>query len=158
MIILGIDPGSLNTGYALISCSNNSIYYITSGIINITIKKNTSKNIKKLYIFLKSLIIKFNPNLIILEHIFNYKNIYSIIKLSYFKSIILLAIKKRPLLEYSSIKIKYIITGKSCASKNDIQNIIKFIFNLKYNPTYDESDAISLALTYYYLNIYKNGY
>ncbi|MCM0158222.1 crossover junction endodeoxyribonuclease RuvC [Candidatus Nardonella dryophthoridicola] len=107
MIILGIDPGYINTGYGIINIINNKINFITEGVIN-TKNKNKYFIINNIYNKLLFIILKFKPINMAIEHIFVGKNFDSIIKLSYAKAASLLVAENNniKIFEYNYNKVK----------------------------------------------------
>ncbi|WP_367670634.1 crossover junction endodeoxyribonuclease RuvC [Sodalis-like secondary symbiont of Drepanosiphum platanoidis] len=153
-IILGLDPGSLITGYGIISYDINSINYITSGLIKIN-NKNILFRTNLICNYLDKIINKFKPDYCAIEKVFiSNKNISSGLKLSQVKGAILFLITKYniPVFEYSTCTIKNAIVGTGKATKKQIQYMIKFLLKISFDIKEDSSDALATAITYCHYN------
>jgi crossover junction endodeoxyribonuclease RuvC len=61
MIILGVDPGTIITGFGIIDSIKKEIFYKESGIIKPSPKDDLPNKLKFIYQELNQLIRKFNP-------------------------------------------------------------------------------------------------
>ena len=151
MIILGIDPGLVTTGFGILSNKNDVTKIIDYGIIQPDKKETLPKRLFSIYTDIEELIKKFSPNILAIEDIFYGKNIKSAFYLGQARGVAMLCAAKHdmPVFEYSAKKVKQAITGNGNADKTQLQYMIKQLFNLKYLPEpLDASDAISIALCY----------
>ena len=82
MIILGVDPGSNFTGYAVIKNDKNVITRTTSGVIKLPSVKSLSQKLEIIYDELNELIKKYSPNEFVIETSFYGKNVQSTLKIS----------------------------------------------------------------------------
>ncbi|MFI4853265.1 MAG: crossover junction endodeoxyribonuclease RuvC [Candidatus Makana argininalis] len=154
-IILGIDPGYRITGYGIIREYKKKIVYIKSGCI-LTKLNNLSDRLKIIYSELTNIIKKFKPKCLSIEKVFIYKNTNSIIKLSQARGVAIIAAINLNLLifEYTSSKVKKLVTGIGSANKNDVKNFIINLFKLPFNIKNDESDALAMAIAHFYSQKY----
>ena len=71
MIILGIDPGLINTGYGLIQITgSNNLQAIDFGTISPDKKEKLSYRLKTIYDDLSLIIKKYSPNILSIEEVF----------------------------------------------------------------------------------------
>ncbi len=149
MRVLGIDPGTNVTGFAVIEKKGNTFSRIESGIINLRKSKNISEKLETLYNEIVSVIDTYHPNSLAIEDIFYYKNVKSTVKLAYAKGVIILAAAHRDVkvFEYTPTNIKSVTTGCGRATKDSVGAMLPHLVrNLPENFRYkDESDAIALA-------------
>ena len=149
MRVLGIDPGTNLTGFAVIEKEGNTFSRIESGIINLRKSKNISEKLEKLYNEIVSVIDTYHPDSLAIEDIFYYKNVKSTVKLAYAKGVIILAAAHRgvKVFEYTPTNIKSVTTGCGRATKDSVGAMLPHLVrNLPENFRYkDESDAIALA-------------
>jgi len=149
MIILGIDPGLAITGYGVIN-ETQKIELIDYGCIYTNLKFSTSERLKKIHQELKKIIKKYKPDKIAVEELFFAKNAKTALKVGEARGIILLTIKqnKIPLFEFTPLQVKQAVTSYGRASKQQIQQMIKAILNLKEIPKPDDAaDALAIAIT-----------
>ena len=149
MIILGVDPGTIVTGYGIIELNKNKISHITSGIIKLSATKSLPEKLKIIYTELEKLIRTFKPDEFAIETAFYGKNIQSAMKIGYARGVSLLAAVNNKVLiaEYAPGEIKKAVVGRGSASKQQVAFMIKTILNLKkLKMKSDESDALAIAI------------
>ena len=144
MRILGIDPGSRITGYGIIDTPKK---YIASGTIRLD-AFDMPERLSIIFDDLNTIIRKYQPNCVVIEQVFFYKNAQSALKLGYARGIAMLAAKKAqcPVFEYTPRAMKQAVTGHGNAAKADIQNMVQTILELSGRPTVDAADALGLAI------------
>lgn len=149
MIILGIDPGTLHTGYGVIKQHNNVISLVDSGIIKISSFLPMGEKLELIYNSLDGIIKKYKPDEFAIETAFYGKNVQSAMKIGYARGVSLLAAthNKIPANEYSPREIKKAVTGTGAASKEQVGFMVTSLLSLKKNEMkFDESDALAVAL------------
>ncbi|MGK2896998.1 MAG: crossover junction endodeoxyribonuclease RuvC [Candidatus Makana argininalis] len=154
-IILGIDPGYRITGYGILREKKKKLIYIKSGCI-LTKYNNISDRLKIIYSELTNIIKKFKPKYLSIEKVFIYKNNNSIIKLSQARGVAIIAAINLNLLifEYTSSKVKQLVTGIGSANKKEVKKYIINLFKLTDNIKNDESDALAMAIAHFYSQNY----
>ena len=158
MIILGIDPGSAITGYAVIKKQKGSkqcLEVIDFGCIITEKFAATGERLKKIHKEILKLIEKHHPNIVSVETLFFFKNLKTIMPVSQTKGVILLAAaeKKVQVLEFTPLQMKMAITGYGRAEKKQLQEMIKKTLDLnnfdlkKNNRKKDDAfDALGMAI------------
>lgn len=149
MRILGIDPGTLFTGYGIIEFDKNEITHIQSGVINIPATRDFASRLKKIYDELNSIIKTYKPDEFALETAFYGKNVQSALKIGYARGVSLLAAahNELPIKEYSPREIKKSVVGNGASSKEQVQFMIKKLMNInKKKIKFDETDALAVAV------------
>jgi len=149
MIIIGIDPGLVNTGYGIISIQRNNPSIIDFGIIQPNSKEVISKRLFTIFSDVSELMELHKPDVFSIEEVFYSKNFKSALMLGHARGAAILAAAKYnlPVFEYSAKKVKQSITGNGNADKTQLQYMIKQIFKLKQLPSpLDASDALGIAL------------
>ncbi len=156
MIIIGIDPGLANTGYGIINrrVVNKKTRFecLSYGIIKTEPDLILPDRLKKLHNGLGKLIVQYRPEALVMENIFFFKNVKTVIPVSQAQGVILLAAAKKnlPVHRFTPLEVKMTITGFGRAEKKDIQNEIKRILGLEDIPKPDDAaDALSVAATYF---------
>ena len=145
--ILGIDPGSINTGYGIIESKGNHNKHIKNGIIKV--KGNTlGEKLKIINTNVIKILEEFQPDEIAIEKVFMHRNADSALKLGQARgaAITACAMNDLPLFEYSANQVKQACVGKGHASKEQVQHMIKILLCLEKNPLTDAADALAIAL------------
>lgn len=148
MIILGIDPGLAQTGYAILKVNDKKIKSISFGCLKTSAKLSLEKRINKIYDHLKKIIKKYKPNKIAVEQLFFCKNVKTALKVGQARGIIYLIASqaKIPISEFTPLQVKQTLTGYGRAEKSQIQKMLKILFNLKNIPQPDDAaDALAIA-------------
>jgi crossover junction endodeoxyribonuclease RuvC len=103
MTIIGIDPGTINTGYGVVKYYRNQLTLIASGIIKTPAVKEMAPRLETIYNELSRLIREFDPDAFALETAFYGKNVQSALKIGYARGVSMLAARHNNLetAEYS---------------------------------------------------------
>ena len=148
--ILGIDPGLLHTGWAVIDTAGQSRKYIASGVI---LPKTTLPMPERLVTIFNELVKicdTFEPDECSIEIIFVNKNPKTTLILGQARAsaIVAVASKNIPVFEYEPNVIKKALTGAGHADKTAVDKMVKILLPVANPKTADESDAIAIALAH----------
>lgn len=150
MIILGIDPGTATTGYALIKKQkNNSFEIVDFGVISTKKTKSDSERLLEVQKDLVKIISKYKPEIAGVEKLYFENNAKTAMTVSQARGVVLLTLqqKKVKLLEFTPLQVKSIICGYGKAEKKQVQLMVQKTFNLKSLPKPDDAaDALAIAL------------
>ena len=153
MIVLGIDPGLVQTGYGLIKINGDNKEVLDYGTISPNSKDSLSKRLYTIYSDLIEIIDNFNPNTMVIEEVFYGKNVKSALLLGHARGAAMVCASKYniPVFEYSARKIKQSITGNGNAHKTQVKFMIMKELNLKeFKAPIDASDALAIAICHLY--------
>jgi crossover junction endodeoxyribonuclease RuvC len=154
-IILGIDPGTLVMGYALVHIQNNKLSLIALDVIKLEKLDEHADRLKKIFERLVELIDQYKPDELAIEAPFFGKNVQSMLKLGRAQGVAIAAAlsKNIPMTEYSPKKIKMSITGNGNASKEQVAAMLESLLNFKHDNKYlDATDALGAAVCHYFQN------
>ncbi|MCF8243280.1 MAG: crossover junction endodeoxyribonuclease RuvC [Melioribacteraceae bacterium] len=149
MIIFGVDPGTVLTGFGIINFHKNELIKIDAGVIKPSAKLELAKKLEVIYDDLSRLIKKHNPDEFAIETAFYGKNVQSAMKIGYARGVSLLASVHNnvPASEYSPREVKKSVVGNGAASKEQVQYMIRKLLAInKSNMKFDESDALAVAV------------
>lgn len=150
MIILGIDPGTATTGYALIKkLKNNSFEIVDFGVISTKKTKTDSERLLEVQKDLVRIIAKYKPEVAGVEKLYFENNAKTAMTVSQARGVVLLTLqqKKIKLEEFTPLQVKSIICGYGKAEKKQVQLMVQKTFNLKTLPKPDDAaDALAIAL------------
>lgn len=148
-IILGVDPGSIITGYGLLKKSGQKIEPLDYGCIRPPKNYKLSDRYLVLHDGIYALVEKWRPHALSIETQYVSKNVLSAMKLGMARAAIMIAAKRLaiPIYSYTPSKAKLAVTGSGSASKEQIQAMVKHLLGLATLPTpFDASDALALAI------------
>jgi crossover junction endodeoxyribonuclease RuvC len=145
--ILGVDPGSVKTGYGIIEMDGNRAVHVTNGTIKLG-KFTTSDKLGQIYKQLSELIQEFEPTEAVIERVFMHKNADSALKLGQARGAAIVACNSNDLeiYEYTANQVKQATVGKGHAAKQQVQHMIKILLCLESEPQEDAADALANAL------------
>ena len=149
MKILGVDPGSLFTGFGVIRAVKSDFEYITSGVIAADSREELAYRLKQIYNGVQQVLAEHQPEIVVIESVFYAQNVQSLLKLGQARGVVLLAAANNqlPLVEYSPREVKQSVTGNGAASKVQVHRSILQILNLKgQSLAHDETDALAIAI------------
>ncbi len=148
MIIIGIDPGLIKTGWGVINKIDNQIKYIASGTIFTDSKLPMSERLLNIYKNVDELIKKYQPENFSIEETFVNNNPVSSLKLGHARGVAILAASMNniPVFEYSPNLIKKTLTGAGKAEKQQMVAMVKYIFPGITIKTEDEADSLCIAI------------
>ena len=149
MRILGIDPGSITTGFGIINTDTRHSAYVTSGCIK-TGAAVFSARLKTIYAAVTELIRDFKPDAVAIEQVFVYKNVASAMKLGHARGAAIVAVANFDLeiAEYAPRQIKQAVVGYGAASKGQVQHMMQVLLKLENLPSTDAADALAVAVCY----------
>jgi len=149
LIILGIDPGTLNTGYGLIQVTNKGLNCLDYGVLH-SKEKDFSLRIQSMYEDIAELCQSYQPDHLAIEKVFFGKNPDTAFKLGHVFAICLLISKKEGIefFEYASRFVKKSVTFSGNASKEMLSQFVKNYFSLPLDQkkSLDATDALAVAL------------
>ncbi|MDY0122216.1 MAG: crossover junction endodeoxyribonuclease RuvC [Sulfurimonas sp.] len=150
MTILGIDPGTRNMGYALISLQNGKIALIEAGLIKMK-AEDLQFQIPQMVEALDTIFAKHTIDQVAVEDIFYAHNPATTIKLAQFRGAIMLKLLQEfgQFHEYTALQVKKALTGKAKAQKEQVAFMVKRLLNIKGEiKPLDISDAMAVAITH----------
>ncbi len=149
MTILGVDPGTLVTGFAVIESGRETINVLSFDIVKNSSSHTMPVRLKSIYDALCDVIERFHPDELAIETAFYGKNPQSALKIGHARGVSILAAVNRqiPTTEYSPREVKRAVVGNGAASKQQVQFMVKRLLKLKTVPKYfDATDALAVAL------------
>ena len=149
MIILGVDPGTIITGYGVIKHAGNNTRVLECGVVKNGTGKSMPLRLKAIFAKLSEIIETYNPDEFAIETSFYGKNAQSAMKLGHARGVSMLAAVNRdiPTTEYSPREVKKAVVGNGAASKEQVKFMVKTLLKMKTSPAfYDSYDALAVAL------------
>ncbi|MBD3374685.1 crossover junction endodeoxyribonuclease RuvC [candidate division KSB1 bacterium] len=149
MVILGVDPGSQNTGYGLILASASQYTFVHAGCLRCSSRRDFNERLKLIYDQITDLMQEHDPEHVAFEDVFYGKNFKSALKLGQARGAAVLAALNldKQVFAYSAREVKQAITGYGNASKEQVRAGVTRLLNLSHPPSpLDASDALAIAL------------
>lgn len=149
MIILGIDPGTLNTGWGIIEVARDHTSMLACGVVKNKAGTSMPLRLKSIYDGITKVIDMYKPDECGIETAFYGKNAQSALKIGHARGVSILAavVREIPTAEYSPREVKRAVTGNGGASKQRVQYMVKQLLTLRtMTKELDATDAVAVAL------------
>ncbi|MDR1360804.1 MAG: crossover junction endodeoxyribonuclease RuvC [Rickettsiales bacterium] len=162
--IIGIDPGLLHTGWAVIESVGSDRRYVASGVVLPPAKLPLADRLSFIFENIGQICDLWQPNECAIEITFVNKNPTTTLLLGHARAAAIVAVgtRKIPVFEYEPNLIKKTITGAGHADKDQIYKMLKILLPQAFviaanaaTKTSDESDALAIALAHSNTNRFR---
>ncbi|MFQ5683739.1 MAG: crossover junction endodeoxyribonuclease RuvC [Candidatus Binatia bacterium] len=146
--VLGIDPGTVHTGWGVIEMVGGSLLHLAHGTISSSGSEEQARRLKRIYHGLQEVLKLYEPQEISLEKVFLARNAQSALKLGQARGIALLAAAENDMTiqEYASAEIKLAVVGYGQATKEQVQQMVGSLLGLSERISRDAADALAAAI------------
>jgi crossover junction endodeoxyribonuclease RuvC len=154
MIILGVDPGTLVTGYGVIDAEpgGKRMTVIEYGTIESGKITSLPTRLSTIFTRLTAVIDRTLPDQFAIESAFYQKNVQSTLKLGHARGVAMLAavLREIPTSEYAPREIKRAVVGNGNASKEQVEYMVRAMLKLEPEDRElpDAYDALATALAH----------
>lgn len=146
-MILGIDPGFANTGWAVLKDEHT---LVACGCLITKIVDTNPDRLHQIYNEIDNLIKKYDVEEMSIESLFFAKNVKSAMKVAEAIGVIKLCGAQNGIrvVDFTPMQIKMALVGYGKAEKDQVESMVRMILNLDkpINPSH-ASDAVAAALT-----------
>lgn len=146
--MLGVDPGTLRLGYAIIETNGGvRMRYVECGVIKAPADPDVGKRLFAVARDLAEVIVEFAPHAFAIEKAFHGKSAASALKLGQARGALMLLAHQHglPTFEYAPAQVKRTVVGHGAATKEAIAERMKLLFALRRAPASDAADALAIA-------------
>lgn len=145
--ILGVDPGSLKTGFGVIDFQGGKYSYVTSGIIRIAALP-LPERLAVISRGISQIIEDHAPLVVAVEDIFFARDPRAALKLGQARGAAITAAVIRDLTvkEYAPRLVKQSLVGTGAADKSQVQFMVKKLLCLNGELKEDAADALAVAI------------
>ena len=147
MRVLGIDPGSRNTGLGVVEAINGRLRLVAHHCIRMG-SEPLPDRLGRIYQGVQDMITQYEPDLVAVEQVFVANNANSALVLGQARgSAVCSAVNAdRAVFEYSALQIKRALVGSGNAKKEQVQYMVRVLLGLARTPGPDEADALACAI------------
>ncbi len=149
--VLGIDPGTVVTGYGVIDKAGNALSHVDSGVISPGRTGSMPERLAVIHRGVEQLIAEHRPDVLAVEEAFFGENPKTAIKLGQARGVVLVlgALNDLEVVEYSPRAVKQAVVGTGGASKEQVQFMVAKVLKLRSEPdSPDIADALAVAICY----------
>ncbi|HEY9899703.1 MAG TPA: crossover junction endodeoxyribonuclease RuvC [Pantanalinema sp.] len=152
MRVLGIDPGTATVGYGVVDMDDDyRCTLVACGVVTTSSKLPMPERLRIIHDDVSELIETYRPGVVVVEKLFAFRNVTTVISVAEARGVILLASQQAGcrIAEYTPMEVKLTITGYGRAQKPEIQERVRDMLNLQAIPRPDDAaDALAFALTH----------
>lgn len=148
MIVLGIDPALIHTGWGVVEYKNGVLTYIASGAFKTEANMPIELRLKNIYLTIDKIIKQYNPDYFSIEETFVNTNPLTSLKLYEARgaAILAAAINNLQVFEYKPNLIKKTVVGVGKATKDQVMMMVKCLLPKVNLKSEDEGDALAIAI------------
>ena len=150
MRILGVDPGSVTTGFGVIDQVRGRLTLVEQGSIGTARGSELADRLCHIHDELVIVIARSSTEAVAVEAPFGGRNIKSLIQLAHARGVILLAARaaKLDVFEYSPRSVKSAVVGYGAAEKEQVAKMVRMLLPgcAKLVMSTDASDALAVAI------------
>ena len=145
--VLGLDPGSLRTGFGIVDCSAHGESHVASGCIRAR-GDDLAMRLREIHQAVLVLIEEHSPDEVAIERVFMHRNPDSALKLGQARGAALCGAchAGAPVFEYAPRAVKQTVTGTGGAEKTQVMHMIKALLSLQGRLSADAADALAIAI------------
>ncbi len=149
MKILGVDPGTATTGFAVLEIIDGVKKLLDCGVISTPSDHPMPERLEMIYKDLTEIVQQYKPDCIVIEQLFFGNNVTTAISVGQARGVVMLVGQQHKLgfAEYTPVQVKQSVTGYGQATKKQVQEMVKTILGLKSVPRPDDAaDAAAIAI------------
>lgn len=149
MIVIGIDPGTANTGFGVVRLSGGRMVALDGGVIETDSASPSERRLARLHETLAELMRWHEPRAMALEDIFFGRNVASAVSVGEARGVALLTATRQrvPCFNYTPQAVKKAVCGSGSADKGQVQRMVASLLGLPEAPTPDHAaDAFAVAI------------
>ncbi|HWQ10562.1 MAG TPA: crossover junction endodeoxyribonuclease RuvC [Holophaga sp.] len=147
-ICLGVDPGSLACGWAVVSRLGSRLELVEAGVVRSPRGADFDQRILRIHEQLSEAIARCGPAFMAVESPFVEKNAATALKLGQIRGGVLLtaALHGLPVGDYNPMQVKKAVSGYGWADKSQVGKMVQVLLSLKDPLPSDASDAAAVAI------------
>ena len=149
VVILGIDPGTANTGYGVVARSRGRLVALDGGVIETAAGAELPARLAAIHERVGALIDEHAADAVAVEDLYFGANARSAFAVGQARGVVLLAAGQRGLdcVSYTPQQVKAAVCGSGRAQKGQVQRMVQRLLALAELPSPDHAaDALAIAI------------
>ena len=148
MRVLGVDPGSVRTGFGVVERSGNLFRCLEHGEAAPPRRLDLPHRIHAIVERVGEVMDRVQPDCVAVEEAFYHESVRSTLVLGHVRGALLVVAVQRgvPVAEYSPREIKLSVAGSGAAAKVQVAFMVRRLLDLRAEVTADASDALAAAV------------
>jgi crossover junction endodeoxyribonuclease RuvC len=149
MVVLGIDPGTANTGYGIVARRGGRLVALDGGTIQTAAGLDAGARLVAIHERVGALLDEHTPDALAVEDLYFGTNAHSAFAVGQARGVVILAAGQRGLRcsSYTPQQIKAAVCGSGRAAKGQVQRMVQRLLSLPELPVPDHAaDALAVAI------------
>lgn len=149
MIVLGIDPGTANTGYGVVERRGSRLLALDGGVITTRPEAPPQIRLANIHRRVGELLDQYNVSVLSMEDVYFGRNVTSAFAVGQARGVVMLAAGQRrlPCVSYTPQQIKYAVCGSGRADKDQVGRMVQMLLSLESPPRPEHAaDALAIAI------------
>ncbi len=149
MVVLGIDPGTANTGYGVVYARAGKLAALDGGVIATGPSEPLERRLARLHAQLCDLIARHKPEAVAVEELYFGRNVRTAFAVGQARGVVILAAGQRGVrcASYTPQQVKGAVCGSGRAAKDQVQRMVQTLLALPSVPRPDHAaDALAVAI------------
>ena len=152
MIVLGIDPGTANTGFGVVERRAARLVALDGGVVKTLASAAAELRLATIHARINELLDEYEPSAVALEDIYFGVNATSALAVGQARGVVMLAAGARgiPCRSYTPQQVKSAVCGSGRAAKDQVQRMVQGLLSLTELPRPDHAaDALAVAICHH---------
>jgi crossover junction endodeoxyribonuclease RuvC len=149
MVVLGIDPGTANTGYGVVGRDGGRLVALDGGTIVTAAGLDPGARLAVIHERVGALLDEYEPDALAVEDLYFGANARSAFAVGQARGVVILAAGQRglPCSSYTPQQVKAAVCGSGRAAKGQVQRMVQRLLSLADLPGPDHAaDALAVAI------------
>jgi crossover junction endodeoxyribonuclease RuvC len=149
MIVLGIDPGTADTGYGVVQSSGSRLRALADGVIQTRAGVPLERRLADIHASVEELLERHCPDAVAIEQLYFGANVRTAFAVGQARGVVLLAAGQRgiPARSYTPQQVKGAVCGHGRAGKEQVAKMVAQLLGLAAPPVPDHAaDALAVAI------------
>jgi crossover junction endodeoxyribonuclease RuvC len=149
MVVLGIDPGTANTGYGVVARRGARLVALDGGVIETCAGLDPGERLSTIHARVGALLDEYHPDALAVEDLYFGANARSAFAVGQARGVVILAAGQHglPCCSYTPQQVKGAVCGSGRADKEQVQRMVQALLSLSDLPRPDHAaDALAVAI------------
>jgi crossover junction endodeoxyribonuclease RuvC len=149
MVVIGIDPGTANTGYGVVTRHDGRLVALDGGTIETAAGLDAAERLATIHARVGALLDDYRPDALAVEDLYFGANARSAFAVGQARGVVILAAGQRglPCRSYTPQQVKGAVCGSGRADKHQVQRMVQALLALTDLPRPDHAaDALAVAI------------
>jgi crossover junction endodeoxyribonuclease RuvC len=149
VVVLGIDPGTANTGYGVVTSRDGRLVALDGGVIETSAVLASELRLAAIHARVAELIAEHAPGAVALEELYFGQNVMTAFAVGQARGVVMLAAGQAavPCATYTPQQVKGAVCGSGRAAKDQVARMVQSLLALAEEPRPDHAaDALAVAI------------